>query len=235
MYPTQGFGPESQAPALASGSLASSPPDCFGSAIRAAVYIDGFNVYFRLKGTPYKWLDYGALVRALLPADQDLRILKYFTARINGRFDADAPTRQDVYLRALRAHVSGLVIIEGSFLVTTKRSRLADNPNQFVEVLNPEEKGSDVNLAVHLINDACRDAFDVAYVMSNDSDLAEAIRLVKEDHEKPVGLIVPGNARPAARLRSIADPVLRSRVGFMGQHQLPSPIPGTSIRKPESW
>jgi len=32
------------------------------------VYVDGFNLYYGcLKGTPYKWLDLGALCQALLP------------------------------------------------------------------------------------------------------------------------------------------------------------------------
>lgn len=205
------------------------------SVLRAAVYIDGFNVYFRLKKTPYKWLDYRSLVTSLLPADHDLQILKYFTARINGRFDPDAPTRQDAYLRALQTYIPEMEIYEGSFLVTTRHARTAADPSKYVEVLHPEEKGSDVNLAVHLLNDAARNAYDIAFVMSNDSDLAEAIRLVSQDHGKKVGLIVPGNRRPAARLRAVAWPIYTCRVGRMGQHQLPDPIPGTSIHKPFSW
>ena len=35
-----------------------------------------------------------------------------------------------------------------------------------------EEKGSAVNLAVHLLNDGWLDAYDCAVVISNDSDLA---------------------------------------------------------------
>ncbi|MEP2463074.1 MAG: NYN domain-containing protein [Henriciella sp.] len=42
-----------------------------------------------------------------------------------------------------------------------------------------EEKGSDVNLGVHLVNDAHLDRFDVALVVSQDSDLLEPMRIVK--------------------------------------------------------
>jgi uncharacterized LabA/DUF88 family protein len=52
-----------------------------------------------------------------------------------------------------------------------------------VEVWKNEEKGSDVNLALHLLNDAWQDAFDCAVVVSNDSDLAEALRMVKAIHK----------------------------------------------------
>ena len=137
---------------------------------RTAVYIDGFNVYYRLKGSRYKWLDYRAALQAKLGPDVDLQILRYFTARVNGRFDSDAPTRQDAYLRALAAYIPEISIHEGSFVVRDRWVRMVSDPSQYAHVLIPEEKGSDVNLAVHLLNDAHRDKFDVAYVMSNDSD-----------------------------------------------------------------
>jgi hypothetical protein len=42
------------------------------------IYIDGFNVYYGcLKGTPYKWLDVGALCSRLFPRDRINRI-RYF-------------------------------------------------------------------------------------------------------------------------------------------------------------
>ena len=205
------------------------------SQIRTAVYIDGFNVYYRLKSTPYKWLDYRSLVNSLLPSNYSLNFLKYFTARINGRFDPDAPSRQDVYLRALIAHIPEMTIYEGSFLVTRKFTRLASNPSEYVEILNSEEKGSDVNLAVHLINDAHRNQYDVAFVMSNDTDLAEAIRLTRQIPGKRVGIIMPGDGQPATKLRSVASMVYRCRIGRMGQYQLPDRIPGTNIHKPASW
>ena len=47
------------------------------------------------------------------------------------------------------------------------------------QVIKTEEKGSDGNLAVHLLNDGWLDAYDCAVVVSNDSDIAEAMRLVR--------------------------------------------------------
>ena len=60
-----------------------------------------------------------------------------------------------------------------------------------VEVVRTEEKGSDVNLAVYLLNDSWLDAYDCGVVVSNDSDLAEAMRLVREQRGKRVGLVIP--------------------------------------------
>lgn len=57
-----------------------------------------------------------------------------------------------------------------------------------VNIIKTEEKGSDVNLAVHPLNDGWLDAYDCAVVVSNDSDLAEAMRLVKARKERKLAL-----------------------------------------------
>ena len=44
------------------------------------VYIDGFNLYYgAVKGSPYKWLDLGALCHHMLPNDT-VQSIEYFTA-----------------------------------------------------------------------------------------------------------------------------------------------------------
>ena len=59
-----------------------------------------------------------------------------------------------------------------------------------------EKKRSDVNLACHLLLDAFHNNFDVAAVLSNDSELVEPIRIVTQVLGKPVGLLSP-HADPA--------------------------------------
>ena len=54
------------------------------------------------------------------------------------------------------------------------------------KVWKTEEKGSDVNLASHLVYDACQGSFDVAAVLSNDTDLVEPIRIVTQELGLPV-------------------------------------------------
>jgi uncharacterized LabA/DUF88 family protein len=99
-----------------------------------------------------------------------------------------------------------------------------------------EEKGSDVNLAVQLLNDAWRDSFDCAVVVSNDSDLAEAMRLVKVHHpQKLIGLFTPGERKTSKQLKAHADFVRSIRLGAVKSSQLPDPIPGTNIYKPLAW
>ena len=61
-----------------------------------------------------------------------------------------------------------------------------------------EEKGSDVNLAAHLLNDAWKNRFEAAVVISNDTDLVVPIRMITEERKRPVYVVCPG---PGGRLR----------------------------------
>jgi uncharacterized LabA/DUF88 family protein len=92
-----------------------------------------------------------------------------------------------------------------------------------------------VNLAVHLLNDAWLDEYDCAVVVSNDSDLAESMCLVKS-RGKMLGLITPGKRRTSRQLKSYATFIKSIRTGtVLGASQLPNPIPGTRIHKPTLW
>lgn len=86
---------------------------------RTIVYIDGFNLYYcSLKKTKYKWLDLQKLCdNVLAPDAHDIHKIKFFSARISARSDdPNAPTRQDVYWRALKTFCPKVEIIEGFFL-----------------------------------------------------------------------------------------------------------------------
>jgi len=70
--------------------------------MRTGVNVDGFNLYYgTLKGTSFKWLDPVKLAGILLPRNCSIDRLHYFTARVSGKPDPGAPSRQQVYLNAL--------------------------------------------------------------------------------------------------------------------------------------
>lgn len=133
--------------------------------MRTIVYVDGFNLYYGLlKGTSFKWLDLPTLFAKLLPRN-DVVLVKYFTARVvSFRGNRDAPRRQRTYLRALRA--GGVEIHLGHFLASEVTMRLPDG---------------------------FKSNYEAAVVVSNDSDLAEAMRIVREELSFPVGLVPPVN------------------------------------------
>ncbi len=95
---------------------------------RTHVYIDGFNLYYgAVKATPFKWLNVQRLCELLLP-DSRIDKIRYFTARLSARQDdPDKPTRQQIYLRALRT-IPSLEITYGSFLSDNVVMPLVDPP-----------------------------------------------------------------------------------------------------------
>jgi uncharacterized LabA/DUF88 family protein len=215
--------------------------------LKTYVYIDGFNFFYgAVKGTKYKWVDFKKLLGNLLdPKKNKILSIKYFTATVSGKYDPKSPIRQKVFIQALQKYIPELSVYYGTFLTHNKKMRLVDpitdstgKRHKFVKVWNTEEKGSDVNLAVHLLNDAWNHEYDCAVLVSNDSDLAEPMRLIKDQFQKSIGIIIPGKEkeRPASKeLIKYADFYRRIREGVLKISQLPDPIPGTNIRKPSGW
>ena len=162
--------------------------------MKTNVYIDGFNLFYgALKDSPHRWLNIASLAQKLAPKGQIVRV-RYFTARISSRpGHPHAPLRQQSYLRAL-ATLPGVSLHFGHFLITQPFMPLANPPAtgpKTVKVIKTEEKGSDVNLATYLLVDAFTGDFDQAIVVSNDSDLCEPIRIVRDDFGLPVHVVNP--------------------------------------------
>lgn len=207
--------------------------------MRTHVYVDGFNFYYGcVKGSALKWVDLSALCTRLLPPNEILAI-KYFTARVEARpDDPDQPTRQETYFRAIRT-LPNVEIILGQFLTNRVRLPRADGSGH-VQVLRTEEKGSDVNLATHLLHDAHLRRMQCAVLISNDSDLAEPLRIVHDELKLTVGIISPTlrtGRHPSRELVKHADFVKRIREGVLRDSQLPNPVvgPSGSIFRPPTW
>jgi len=205
------------------------------------VYVDGFNLYYRLRKTPYKWLDLEAVFRQLLPRNEVQRI-RYCTARIKARpGDPTGPDRQDAYLRALES-VPGLSIHYGTFLASKTFMRLVAPPPSpalpTVEVHKMEEKGSDVNLASWMLVDAYENDCEVAVLVSNDSDLAFPMQVITQRLGRTIGLVNPWDDNPSRGLRR-AQPafVRRLRSGLLAASQFPDDVAvgGHIVRRPSGW
>lgn len=228
------------------------------------VYVDGFNLYYAIKKYKpcCKWLDLSLLCQRLLK-DYEINRIRYFTARIRSRPGDPGPARrQQVYLRALQT-IPNLDIHEGRFLASEKWSVLVNRPDEslmevpgileyhrknrvpMAYVVKVEEKGSDVNLATHLLLDAFRHEFEAAVVISNDSDLVEPIRLVQEEFNLPVGVLNPHHDTISFALQRVATFYKPIRRGPLTASQLPSTITiskgkgkrkdAITITKPDEW
>ncbi|MFT7767028.1 NYN domain-containing protein [Clavibacter tessellarius] len=211
----------------------------------AAVYVDGFNLYRRLltHEPSLKWLDLARLCDLLLPSFDVIRI-RYFTALIRATAGTDprSPVRQQAYIRALRTS-SRVSVHLGTFRVDKRTMPV--HPVRFddrgelvkVNVRKTEEKGSDVNLAAHMLVDAFRGASDVCFLLSNDSDFTDAFRLVRDEAGAEIGLISPTD-RPSASLLAVGPAHIRKiRRGALERSQFPDALYDADgqVHRPGAW
>jgi len=208
--------------------------------MRTYVYVDGFNLYYgAVKGTPHKWLNILKLCQLLLPKNQILKI-KYFTALVTARpGDPDQPNRQQIYLRALRT-LPDFEIIYGHFLehkISMPLFESLSGITKYVNVMKTEEKGSDVNIAAHLINDGYKGLYQIAILVTNDSDLVEPIKIVQNDLKLAVGVLNPRPATPSHELRKYAAFVKPIRQGVLAASQFPTLLKDKNgtFHKPAKW
>jgi len=207
--------------------------------VRTRVYIDGFNLYYgALRRTPYRWLDPCRLSELLLPGSH-IDCVKYFTAHVTARPQSPLkPQRQQAYLRALRT-LPNLEIILGAYVNQVWRLPLAntaaDERPRYITVRRSQEKGTDVSLGVHLVNDAHLDRFETGVIISNDSDLLEAVRIVRS-MGKRVGVLSPCR-HPSRSLMREATFLKVIRAGALAESQLPTQLTDAKgpLHKPGSW
>ena len=179
---------------------------------RTRVYVDGYNLYYGcLKGTGYKWLDlrrlFDLVLRSVLfeaggaPVRFELQpmAIKYFTAPILKNFarDEDSVASQAHYHHALRGHLEGgIEIIQGYYDAKPARAHLFEKGKparacEKREIWKIEEKESDVSLALHAYSDAARDEVDHVVIVTNDTDIVPALRMIRSHTQATIGLVVP--------------------------------------------
>jgi len=207
------------------------------------IYIDGFNLYYGcVKNTPHKWLDLSALCQRIFPR-YNINQIRYFTARVKPtKKDPQKPQRQQTYIRALET-IPNLQIHYGHFLSQPRYKVLANPPfppkDKIVKVIITEEKGSDVNLATYLLVDGYEGKYDIAVVISNDSDLVEPIRIVKVNLGLPVGVVNPilDKKMTSHILKETASFYYRIKRYQISHSQFPKTMHDHkgSFRKPERW
>jgi uncharacterized LabA/DUF88 family protein len=227
---------------------------------RAYVYVDGFNLFYAcLKGSPYKWLDLNKLISFYFPKYK-IEKIKYFTAIVNARKnDLNKPARQLAYLRALKT-LDNLEVILGTFLeneikvfvpdknkknirqiagveLNNNKIKLPLMGNNYFFIKKTEEKGSDVNIASHLIIDAYENKFDVAIVISNDSDLADAIKILNHKNNKSIRLLNPYQKTNLKLLDSVFGNVKKIRESVLKISQFPEILEDNNgyFYKPKDW
>jgi uncharacterized LabA/DUF88 family protein len=199
---------------------------------RVIVYIDGFNMYFGILEAGFlncKWLNIRKLVSNLLKSNQELIEIKYFTSRVSN--NPDKQKRQATYIEALES--VGIKIFYGHYQSDKTECRQCGNiwPTY-------HEKMTDVNIATHIILDAYQDRYDMAMLISGDSDLVPPIKAIHENfkqkrvfvvfppkrHNSSVALVAKGSMMIGRKklVDSLFDEEVPKKDGFI-------------LKKPKEW
>ena len=234
--------------------------------MRTRVYVDGFNFYYGcLKGTSLKWLDLLSLFeKQVLPSITaeiggipltsylDHRAIKFFTAPILEKAAKanDSLSCQEKYHAALEKYDAGRIeLIKGYYSLTESSAKLINSvrpktwPRDCVDVpiWKLEEKQSDVNLALHALFDAMSGEIEHIVIVTNDTDIAPALQMIRSHSKAVVGLVIPTTdykRMPNADLTKHAHWVRRQiTLKEMQSCQLPRVIADRKrpISKPDSW
>lgn len=206
---------------------------------KAIVYIDGLNLYHsHLRRKPeLKWLNLLQLVELQLP-NFEIDKVHYFTAIVSSKIsDPLAPTRQKAYIRALETLGEKLEIHHGRIRVEEITVRTKGPEGQKAKAYKSTEKESDVGLASQMVHDAHTKDADYLVLLSNDTDFAPALRLIKQNTEKRIGLLSPSTKVAGDLMETNPDIVWILNRFLLGEAQLPETISDLygESRRPDSW
>jgi uncharacterized LabA/DUF88 family protein len=186
---------------------------------RVIAFIDGFNLYHALKSMPlerkFLWLDIQKLASAFITENETLVKTLFFTTVVPWSLEKAAKHQR--YTEALRS--TGVEIVLGEFHRREQKCPLCNRLFQ-----RYEEKQTDVHIAVQMLKHAQHDQFDKAMLVSGDSDLVPAVRLVRELHpDKSIVIGIPSGRR-AEQLKNVSQGHLKIRPFHIMNNQLSSVI-----------
>lgn len=191
------------------------------SMLKVSAYVDGYNFYHGIIDATkwnknfgaklaennidrpqdywkqYLWLDLKVMIEKALSVDNNniflLNKINYFTSFVKG--DDKKQYQQMQYLNALNT-VQGLAVIEGRIISSSLKCPSCDHKFEIcpncgsTNLLYTKEKKTDVNIAISMISQI--NTYDVAILVSGDSDLAPALEYIRKQG-KSIILLSPPN------------------------------------------
>ena len=197
------------------------------------VFIDGFNFYHALDDVRayhrFKWMNLYKLARAYLLGSDTLEGVEYFTTLAT--WDAGKVARHAQFIRANEEQ--GVVVTYGEF---KRKERYCGRCNQ--KFWSREEKQTDVNIALRLLELAIQGRYDKGIIISGDTDLIPAIKAVHRTFpQKRIGVVIP-IGRASEDLKKQADFHHKMKVNhlissrFDDDHRMGD---GTVLSCPQNW
>lgn len=211
---------------------------------RCIVYVDAFNWYYGvfIHRPAWKWLNLQSFFETLR-LDDDVVAVKLFTALVEPkRHISPRRDRQQRYLKALTS-LPKVQIIHGKYQERTVTCQARDCIRH-LEYQVAEEKKTDVNIAVHLMDDAIKDRADTLIIVSGDSDLEPAVEWVRQNHPRiKIHVYIPALEDERQQRRN--DNYQRMQVNCkllpladIPRHQLPATVQlaeAVSVTRPPDW
>lgn len=187
------------------------------SQTRAALYVDGFNLYHaidELGQSHLKWLDLAALGARILNRKKERLVrVRYCTALKPEQSEKNR--RHDEYITALKWF--NAKVRKGHFINDTVDCRGCGRVWD-----RPQEKETDVNVALFLFDDAYQNEFDTAYLLTADSDQGATARMLKKRFpEKKLVSVVPPGKEASKSIMSYADERLKLTPEILEECLLP--------------
>ena len=160
---------------------------------RVTIYIDGSNLYHALRNVIGRVdVDFGRLAAKLVGKRRLVRIY-YYNAPVDQTREAQRYGTQQKFFQALRS-IDYCEVILGRLVYRNW-------PHE-----PPYEKGIDIKIATDMLVHGHRGSYDVAVLVSGDTDFADAIQAVKDlGLHVEVALFSPVGSR---RLREVADRII---------------------------
>jgi uncharacterized LabA/DUF88 family protein len=170
-------------------------------AVPVNFYVDGFNLYHALllfRDLKVEWLDLAALCRRLIqPKSERIQAIKYFSAYAHWR--PEPMSRHEEYVKALEA--TGVIAVMGHFK-NKDRECFACKAKWVAH----EEKETDVSIGVTMLNDAYKGEYERAYLVSRDSDLMPAVKMIRTEFpKKEIITVAPPHMRHSNDLLTLCQ------------------------------
>jgi uncharacterized LabA/DUF88 family protein len=212
---------------------------------RVFVYIDGFNLYHGMREAGFRryyWLNLLALASSFIKPGHQLVRTKYFTAAVSGpkpwdhssyaKAQHERRRRQTNYFDALRT-LPNLQLVFGKYQDSPKTCLQCG-----VRWIDHNEKMTDVNIATAILLDAIDDRFDLAILISGDSDLVPPVKAVRERMASKRVVIAFPPHRKSVELQKAAHGVFHINEAALKSCQFPDKVPrpdGFLITRPDKW
>jgi 6-hydroxy-3-succinoylpyridine 3-monooxygenase len=208
---------------------------------RAVVYVDGFNLYFGvLKERPAtKWLDLQSFMD-FLRVDEDVTGIRYFTALVHPhKHTSPTRDRQKRYHQALGS-CKRVEVIHGAYQLREVNCRARCRETYEA----PEEKKTDVGIAVRMISDVIDGHLDRLILISGDSDLEPAVAWIRKRYPAiRITVYLPQSPRDPSprrndRYRNMGVDVRHLPTAEIHRFQFPDTVElgsGRRVERPPEW